>query len=123
MYRGYDEQGLSALKADPRSADIVDDMLAYHASSMYVSPKAGGDFDDNGLKKLFPEIAGELDRMKSRYRTINTAEYNAGQNSDSWRYSMDLTDAKQRVASAENEIARLTPKIYSHIYSQMSSWG
>ena len=121
MVSGMDEQGIAALKADPRAEDIVDDMMAFGSSSMYISPKAGGEFDSGGLSKLFPDIASDLKNLKSLYYTVNNAVYKMDQRSDSWDYNPG--EAEDMVTSAQREIDRLMPKIYSHIYGEIATWG
>lgn len=122
MVANMDPQGIQAIQSHPKIGDIVDDMLAYNSSSMMVSPKAGGGFDDAGLTRLFPEYAEDIKALKDAHHTVNTAMDRAGQQADHGWYSNAVKEAEQMTAAAQNQIFRISSRLYNNIYSRVNEW-
>jgi hypothetical protein len=118
MVANMDPKGIEALKADPRAGDMVDNMLAFNSSAMQMSPKAGGGWDDGGLTKLFPEHAADFKAMKDASYMLYNIESLADDNP---RIHKSEVETMQR--QAENEMRRISTRLYSSIYSTVASWG
>jgi len=117
MVANMDPQGIEALKADPRAGDMIDSMLAFNSSAMQMSPKAGGGWDDSGLTTLFPEHAADFKAMKDASYMLHNIESLAEDN------RMHPSEVKTIQDQAENEMRRISARLYSSIYNKVASWG